>query len=206
MAEWAFDIETDVHAPQVDPDIPAGLDPRAGEITSIAWASDRGATVRTGSEPRILAAFKFWLHTLTPDDVVYTWNGGAFDWPYLRHRFQLNDLSAPFELTGYDYDDREPKYERLPTSAGVMRVALDSGATHVDVAWAWRRWCRDRGVRWSMKPLAEHLGITPLVVGRGSDVGDMTVTELAAYNLSDVDLTLRLADRCSTEILTHLAD
>lgn len=204
MTEWAFDIETDIHATPVDPDIPAGLDPRAGRITSIAWACDHTAVVRTGSEARILAGFKFWATGLTPDDVVYTWNGGAFDWPYLRHRFMVNDLSPPFVLSSYD--DREPKYERLPTSDGVMRVALDSEARHVDVAWAWQRWCRDRGVRWSMKPLAEHLGITPLAAGRGSDVGDMTVTELAAYNLSDVDLTLRLADRCSTEILAHLAD
>ena len=207
MTDWALDIETDVTADPYDPDIPAGLDPRAGRITSVSWGSKDIAVVMVGPEVKILTELAVWLHHISYGDRVFTWNGGGFDWPYIAHRMRHHDLVVPFTLLPWG-DERPPKYDPLPTSGGTARVEFPRGGKHVDLAWCYKQWCEEReNVRWSLKSVALKLGIPAIVPDTtGADVGDMASAELAAYNLSDVDLTLRVGKACDNTLLDHFTD
>lgn len=222
MTVWAFDIETDVRAtPHVD-GTPAGLDPRVSAVTSIAIVGSDGSTrVETVLNPEhegeLLSGFWSWILRVPYGDTICTWNGGAFDWPYLLQR-SLRKRIGPVHL-GLLPTSRRPKYDLLPGETAVMGVRFSEvdlitfpGAEitprrrHVDVAYAYQNWCADNDVPWSLKACAESLGHPPLAAGTGADTGDMSAAELAAYNVSDAHLTLQLALAAGDLLLESFAD
>lgn len=221
MTVWAFDIETDVRAtPHVD-GTPAGLDPRVSAVTSIAIVgSDGSARVDTNLDPEyeggLLYGFWSWILRVQYGDTICTWNGGAFDWPYLLQR-SLRKGIGPVRL-GLLPTHRRPKYDLLPGETAVMGVRFSEadlitfpGAEitprrHVDVAYAYQNWCADNDIPWSLKPCAEAWGHPALAAGTGADTGDMSAAELAAYNVSDAHLTLRLALAAGDLLLESFAD
>ena len=208
MTIWAFDIETDVRATPHEDGTPAGLDPRVSAVTSIAIVGSNGwSRVETVLNPEHegepLSGFWSWIIRVPYGDTICTWNGGAFDWPYLLRR-SLRKGIGPVHLELLP-THRTPKYDLLPDETAVMGVRFSEvdlltfpGAEitprrHVDVAYAYQDWCADNDIPWSLKPCAEAWGHPPLVAGAGADTGDMSAAELAAYNVSDAHLTLRLA-------------
>ncbi len=203
MTIWAFDIETDTSGTSLPGGPPPGLDPRVGRVTSIAVASDTHAWVLTHpDEAHLISMFSEWLLLdIAPDDIIATWNGGAFDWPYVAHRAALRNVHLPATLTAHP--NRKPKYEPLPTfPAGVAAVRLGAGH-HVDIAVPYKSWAARRGVRWSLKDVAAEAGFPAMTSGTGADVGDLDPAHLAAYNLSDSWLTLRLARRIRPMLTAH---
>lgn len=225
MTIWAFDIETDVRATPHEDGTPAGLDPRVSAVTSIAIVgSDGSALVDTNLDPENEGAllFSFWKWTtgVAYGDTICTWNGGAFDWPYLLHRSRLTwgRCFNPIIGLGLAPTARRPKYDLLPGETAVMGVRFSEadlitfpGAEitprrHVDVAYAYQNWCADNDIPWSLKPCAEAWGHPPLAAGAGADTGDMSAAELAAYNVSDAHLTLRLALAAGDLLLESFAD
>ena len=74
-----LDIETDTEA--------GGLDPRTACITAVAVASDGGTRVFDGAEADLLRALDVHVAAL-PAGVIVTWNGAAFDLPFLFDRAQ----------------------------------------------------------------------------------------------------------------------
>ena len=190
MTVWAFDIETDVRATPHEDGRPAGLDPRVSPVTSIAVVGDDTVRVWTGDEFRILDEFHRWLmDSVDHGDVVCTWNGAAFDWPYLKARFALHRY-RPFDIVSSAIV-RVPKYDLLPDETEIGAVRLVRGV-HVDIAYAYGAWCAQYDVRWSLKAVAAEHGLDPGDTS-GADVGDLSPAELAAYNLNDADMTYRLA-------------
>jgi DNA polymerase elongation subunit (family B) len=191
---WAFDIETDMTARPFGDGVPAGLDPRVSRVTSVAVAGPRTWVVSGGEESDLLAEFWTWLLTdVTAGDVVGSWNGGLFDWPFLLHRSTLAGVHAP---VGFGFrDDREPVRGTLPTCPGVLRMILPAGV-HVDCWWAYRPMAAHEGISSSLKSVAAFLGVPLLSDSRAVDTPEMTPAELAVYNLSDAYATLTLLDRC----------
>lgn len=74
---YGLDIETDT---TLD-----GLDPARSAVVTAALSQDGVDEVFTGPEPRLLAELDDRLGSLEPG-VVATWNGAAFDLPFLADR------------------------------------------------------------------------------------------------------------------------
>ncbi len=87
VALYGLDIETDT---SVD-----GLNPALSPIVAAAVATDAGDHVFQGPEPQILTQLDSLLARLAPGLVV-TWNGAAFDLPFLAERARIVD--APIGL------------------------------------------------------------------------------------------------------------
>lgn len=191
MPFYALDIETDTEADRVDPQIPAGLDPQAGRIVSVAVCGASAAAVFDDTDERfVLDSLTGWLQAPGRESgVVVTWNGSGFDVPYLsdRHR-TVGAAGRPLLVASRA---RPPKYGPLPGHSGGY-LARFGRHGHADVAFAWKAWAASQGVAWSLKPVAVANGIDVIEVDR-ERVGALTVAERAAYNLSDVNATLQLA-------------
>ena len=87
---YGLDIETDTTCD--------GLDPGVARIVAVAVSSSKGGDlVLTGGEPGVLAALDAHLGDLEPG-VVVTWNGGAFDLPFLAARAQRCGITLGLEL------------------------------------------------------------------------------------------------------------
>lgn len=198
----ALDIETDTAADQIDPAIPAGLDPRAAAITSIALLSAHGSIVLDDDdEERLLRMYLAWLDA-TPPGVIVTWNGSCFDLPYLADRAARHGMAAWMILSAAD--DRPPKYEALPGHAGGYRASSADGRfRHCDVAYAYQARAAQLGVTWSLKPVAKAHGIRMIEVDR-AHVGALSIAERMAYNLSDTVGTLALANALGDSIGDHI--
>lgn len=189
---WALDIETDNSEGY-------GLDPTHAQIISIALVSHAGAVwfqaARDfGQEGELLSSFGQFLIDNTVGDLIVTWNGGAFDWPFLTTRMARHWIMPPWELT--DHPTRQPKYEPLRGFDGVQSVETKFGAKHLDMAYVLdKKWAEDHNVSWSLKPVAECLGFRDhrLDMMRGETAHAEDPHMLAAYNIHDALITLRLA-------------
>lgn len=188
MALYALDIETDTTV--------NGLDPAVAAVTSVAVLSSDGDLVvfDDRNERRLLTGLLAWLGHADAGDLVVTWNGSCFDLPFIADRL------ARWGIDGRRYGfrvvpaaDRPPKYAPLPGHAGGYRAKV-CGLDHVDIAYLWRSFADERQLPWSLKPVAEAHGLTPVVVDR-EHVSELSVSERTAYVVSDVEMTLALALR-----------
>ena len=83
QAVYGLDIETDTTE--------NGLDPRVAAVVTVALAGPGYEEVFTGPEPELLLDLDERIRELEPG-VLATWNGAAFDLPFLSDRAALHGL------------------------------------------------------------------------------------------------------------------
>jgi DNA polymerase elongation subunit (family B) len=180
---YGLDIETDT---TVD-----GLDPVRSPVVTAALSTLDGDEVFTGPEPAILGALDDRLRAL-PAGVLATWNGAAFDLPFLADRAAVRGVALGLRLapdpTGL------PGHDPLPGHACAYRASW-YGHRHLD---GYRVYRADVGpllrVSCSLKAIARLVGLAPVEVDR-ERIHDLPPAALAAYVASDARLARVLAER-----------
>ncbi|MBI2710693.1 MAG: hypothetical protein HYX34_13530 [Actinobacteria bacterium] len=179
---YGLDIETDT---TVD-----GLDPGVAPVITVALAGDGWVEVLSGRESTILLDLDACLRTL-PAGVLATWNGAAFDLPFLADRAGRHGLELGLRLR---HDPGLKVRRPLPGHAGAYRGAW-YGHRHLD---AYRVYRSDVGpalrVSCSLKSIARLVGLVPIEVDR-AHIHDLSHEALHAYAASDARLARDLADR-----------
>jgi DNA polymerase elongation subunit (family B) len=180
---YGLDIETDT---TVD-----GLDPAVAPVVTVALSGPRGDEVFEGDEASVLSALDARLRALAPG-VLATWNGAAFDLPFLADRARACGLALGLRLVPDPTDmlDRCP----LPGHVGAYR-AWWYGHRHLD---AYRVYRGDVGrvlhLSCSLKAVARLVGIRPVEVDR-ERIHELAPAVLADYVASDARLARLLAER-----------
>jgi uncharacterized protein YprB with RNaseH-like and TPR domain len=189
MRFYALDIETE------------GLDPLEQKIVSIAVAGETDSIVLDGkNELALLEDIAAWFtnpHRET--GCIVTWNGSAFDWPYMETRAKIcgaTNFLAALKMTLSP--QRPPVYKPTNGHLGGYVVQF-AGFDHADVMFPWRPWAKQMGIGGGLKPVAKANGLTVIEVDR-TKITELSRTELVAYNMSDVDATLTLALKLGDEI------
>lgn len=183
---YGLDIETDT---TLD-----GLDPRVAAIVAIAVVGPEGDRVFTGSEAGILAAVDAHLRDLSPGTVV-TWNGAAFDLPFVAERAQA--AGVDLGLTIIWDAAAPPPHEPLPGHPGRYR-AVWHRHHHLDAYRAYRA-MTDPDIRCSLKAIARLAGYDPVELDAGR-LHEVRPSDLRRYILSDATLTRQLAERRWPEV------
>ncbi|MBN2622127.1 MAG: hypothetical protein JXA83_02105 [Acidimicrobiales bacterium] len=182
-AIYGLDIETDT---TID-----GLDPAVSPVVTVALSTTSGDEVFTGPEPDLLAAVDHRLATLEPG-IIATWNGGAFDLPFLADRAGACRVELGLVL------ERDPTVVLsrgpLPGHTGAYRATWH-GHRHLD---AYRVYRGDVGrvlqVSCSLKAIARVVGLAPVEVDRAR-IHELPAEVLDAYVASDARLARVLAER-----------
>lgn len=220
MPRYAVDIETDTtpcHQPPQRCCETRGLDPSRTRITEIAVVGGKlfsevlvaepptrrqTAGEGTAAEAKMLAQFTNLLGALETG-VVVTWNGAAFDAPFLAERYQANRMSSPIRLA---YDPSILlKYAALPGHPGAYRAAFGSHR-HIDIAPIFQPVAEALGVRYSLKPMTRAmLGADPIEVTR-TRMHDLSSQARRDYVASDAGITLALSQRIDPDRFTMLID
>lgn len=191
----ALDIETDT-SPLTQEEKDAGftargLDPHITPITSIALATEHHTAVFDGpTEEDIIKHATMALDSLEAGLIV-TWNGAVFDLPFIVDRAKLYDLDPGFSLI--PNPAIVPKYDPTPGHEGGY-TSYWGQATHVDVAYLVKADAELRGVKWSLKPYAQSIGLDPVEVDR-EKMHELTPAQLCEYVASDARVTLEVAKR-----------
>jgi DNA polymerase elongation subunit (family B) len=182
-AVYGLDIETDTTE--------NGLDPRVASVVTIALAGPGYEEVFTGEEHVLLADLDERLHELEPG-VLATWNGAAFDLPFIADRAALYGMSLGLRL------QLDPgitmRREPLPGHDGAYRAGW-YGHNHLD---AYRVYRGDVGpalrISCSLKSIARFVGLAPVEVDR-TRIHDLSNEALHAYAASDARLARILTER-----------
>jgi len=180
---YGLDIETDTSE--------NGLDPRVAAVVTVALSAQGLDEVFTGRESTILFDVDQRLKEL-PVGVIATWNGAAFDLPFLADRAAVHrmDLGLRLQLDPSITMRRAP----LPGHRGAYRGAWYQHG-HVD---AYRLYRGDVGpslrVSCSLKSIARLVGLSPVEVDRGR-IHDLSNEALHAYASSDARLARVLTER-----------
>lgn len=180
---YGLDIETDTTHD--------GLDPRVAPVVTVALSRDGGDETFSGRESTLLFDLDRRLQSL-PAGVLATWNGSAFDLPFLAHRAALHrlDLGLRLALDPTLGSSRAP----LPGHRGAYRGAWHHHS-HLD---AYRLYKSDVGpvlrVSCSLKSIARLVGLTPVEVDRTA-IHDLSREALHAYASSDARLARVLTER-----------
>ncbi len=180
---YGLDIETDTST--------NGLDPAVAAVVTVALAGPGYEEVFTGSEDVLLAELDQRIAELEPG-VIATWNGAAFDLPFIADRADLHGLPLGLRLRL----DPSIMMRRapLPGHRGAYRAAwYDHG--HLD---AYRVYRGDVGpalrISCSLKSIARFVGLAPIEVDR-TRIHDLSNEALHAYAASDARLARILAER-----------
>jgi uncharacterized protein YprB with RNaseH-like and TPR domain len=180
---YGLDIETDT---TID-----GLDPRVAPVVAVALATPDTTTVFTGDEATILRDLDRAVAGL-PAGVIVTWNGAAFDLPFLADRARACGVTLGLALTADPSLGVRP--DPLPGHAGAYRARWGVHR-HLD---AYRVYRADvgasLGLSCALKAVARLVGLEPVEVDR-SDISGLAPDELVAYVASDADVTRRLVLR-----------
>jgi uncharacterized protein YprB with RNaseH-like and TPR domain len=180
---YGLDIETDT---TVD-----GLDPAVAPVVTVALSNDGCDEVFTGAEDTILHELDVRLSELAPG-VIATWNGAAFDLPFLADRAALHGI--PLGLRLRPDPDIRLDHDPLPGHAVAYRARWFRHG-HVD---AYRLYRADVGpalrVSCSLKSIARLVGFTPIDVDR-TRIHDLSHEILHAYAASDARLARVLTER-----------
>ncbi len=194
---YGLDIETDT---SLD-----GLDPRVAPVLTVALSLGRHDETFSGRESTLLFDLDQRLRTLPPG-VLATWNGSAFDLPFLAYRAAVHrlDLGLRLLLDPALRTSRAP----LPGHPGAYRGAWHHHS-HLD---AYRLYKSDVGpvlrVSCSLKSIARLVGLTPVEVDR-TRIHDLSHEALHAYASSDARLARVLTERRmpgATRFIDHLAE
>ncbi len=180
---YGLDIETDT---TVD-----GLDPSVSRILAVALSTGGVDELFDGPEDELLMALDDRLADLEPG-VLATWNGGAFDLPFIADRAARWRLQIGLRIVA---DPRiRHRHEPLPGHDHCYRAAW-FGHAHLD---AYRLYRDDVGpalrISCSLKSIARFVGLAPIEVDR-ERIHDLTREALHAYAASDARLARVLAER-----------
>jgi DNA polymerase elongation subunit (family B) len=191
-AVYGLDIETDT---SVD-----GLDPAVSPVVSAALSTGDGDEVFGGPERDLLAAVDARLRSLDPG-ILATWNGAAFDLPFLADRAAVAGVPLGLRLV----PDPTVVLSRGPLAghAGAYR-ALWYGHRHLD---GYRMYRGDVGrvlhISCSLKAIARVVGLTPVEVDR-ERIHELALDELDAYVASDARLTRMLVERRRVNMISFV--
>lgn len=186
---YGLDIETDTSA--------NGLDPGVARIVAVAVSSAAaGEVVFTGDETGVLQALDDHLAAADPG-VVVTWNGSAFDLPFLATRGVAAGVDLGLELA---WDPAAYRIGRppLPGHLGSYAAAW-YGHAHVDAYRAWRS-LLDADVPCGLKAVARSEGLDPVEVDDITALHGVSLDELRRYVASDASLARQLAERRWREV------
>lgn len=179
---YGLDIETDTTAD--------GLDPRVAPVVTVALSLPGHDEIFSGRESTLLFDLAQRLKAL-PAGVLATWNGSAFDLPFLAHRAALHELDLGLRL---QRDRSIVLREPLPGLGGAFRGAWHHHE-HID---AYRMYKGDVGpvlrVSCSLKSIARLVGLAPVEVDR-TRIHDLPREALHAYASSDARLARVLTER-----------
>jgi DNA polymerase elongation subunit (family B) len=180
---YGIDIETDTSV--------NGLDPAVAPVVTVALSCSGHDEVFSGDEARLLAKLDDRLAELEPG-VLATWNGAAFDLPFLADRAARCGVAIGLR-TAFDPTitlRRSP----LPGHRGAYRARWHDH-DHID---AYRLYRGDVGpalrVSCSLKSIARLVGLAPLEVDR-ERIHDLSREALHAYASSDARLARVLTER-----------
>lgn len=191
----SLDIETDT-SPLTEQEkaegyTARGLDPHITEITSVAVAYDgHTAVFDDSSEQEILEATQSVITMVNPS-VLVTWNGSVFDLPFIDFRSRLHGVNTSLKLV--HNPQIVPKYDPTPGYEGGYSATWGN-AVHIDVAYLVKDEAERQGVKWSLKPYAQSIGLDPVEVDR-TKMHDLTPAQLREYVASDAIVTLEIARR-----------
>jgi hypothetical protein len=149
---YGLDIETDTATD--------GLDPQVGRILCVGLSGPSGDLVLAHhDEWALLAELDAWLHDLSPG-VLTTWNGSAFDLPYLATRARLLGVALGLHL------ELDPavvlRHGPLPGHDGAYRATWHAH-THLDAYRVFRSDVgRTFGLSCSRKSVAGLVGLQPV--------------------------------------------
>ncbi len=179
---YGLDIETDTATD--------GLDPAVSAVLAVAVSTPWHDTVLTGPEAELLARLDHHLATL-PRGVVVTWNGAAFDLPFIAERAARAGVVLGLRLA----EDPGLTVRRpLPGHRAGYRATWH-GHQHLD---AYRLYRADVGralrVSCSLKSIARLVGLTPVEVD-AARVHELSPDALASYVASDARLARQLLER-----------
>jgi uncharacterized protein YprB with RNaseH-like and TPR domain len=180
---YGLDIETDTTE--------NGLDPRVASVVTVALSAPGLDEVFSGRESTILFDVDQRLRGL-PAGVLATWNGAAFDLPFLADRAARHGLELGLRL---QFDPTlAMRRAPLPGHRGAYRGAWYEHG-HID---AYRLYRGDVGpslrVSCSLKSIARLVGLSPVEVDRGR-IHDLSNEALHAYASSDARLARVLTER-----------
>lgn len=189
---YGLDIETDT---RID-----GLDPRVARVVTVALSWPGHDVTFTGPEPELLAAVDRKLASLDPG-VIATWNGAAFDLPFLADRARRAHTRLGLELW------RDPSIRvrgaPLPGHSCAYRGAWYRHQ-HLD---AYRVYRSDVGpllrISCSLKSIARFIGLAPIEVDR-TRIHDLNTEALHAYAASDARLARVLTERRWSSAARHV--
>jgi DNA polymerase elongation subunit (family B) len=182
-AVYGLDIETDTTV--------SGLDPAVSPVVTVALATAEGEEIFAGPEPALLTALDARLRGL-PAGILATWNGAAFDLPFLADRAAACGVTLGLRLVP------DPtvvlSHDPLSGHEGAYRAAWHAHR-HVD---GYRMYRGDvgriLGISCSLKAIARFVGLTPVEVDR-EGIHELGTAELDAYVASDARLTRMLVER-----------
>jgi DNA polymerase elongation subunit (family B) len=190
----ALDIETDTtpcHIPEKDCCVKKGLDPAISSIVAVALSDENGDrvlnTASCGGEANLLSV----LNTILTEKEgeLVTWNGAAFDLPFVADRAAY--LGVPLGLELNEDLSIYVKYEPLPGHKGAYKARWGM-LSHTDIQDTYRTFSVENQVKWSLKAVSRALGFKPIEVDRTS-IHTLTEQQLTEYVASDARLTLALA-------------
>lgn len=177
---YGLDIETDTAA--------GGLDPRRAGILAIAVVTAARDIVFTGSESEILADVDEAIRSLDPG-VIATWNGSAFDLPFIIDRAAKHGVRLGLAINP---DSTLATRTPLPGHAGSYRGTWFEHH-HLDAYRLYRNDLkRSLDVSCSLKSVAQLTGI-PFVDADASRVHELEEAELRRYVASDARVARQLA-------------
>jgi len=175
---YGLDIETDTAR--------GGLDPRDCGVVAAAVAGADGVTVVTGPEPHLLAALDGLLGALPPG-ILVTWNGSAFDLPFLSDR--ARHWGIPLGLRLRLDPGIVSTHPPLGGHAGAYRAQWH-GHRHVDAYRAYRALLSDGSC--ALKAVARRYGL-PVIEADPARIHELSPDQLRGYVARDAELALRLA-------------
>lgn len=182
-AVYGLDIETDTTT--------NGLDPAVAAVVTVALACPGYEEVFTGPEAHLLAELDGRLAELEPG-VIATWNGAAFDLPFIADRAALHGLALGLRLR------LDPTIATRSSPLPGHRGAYRAGWYDHDHLDAYRVYRGDVGpalrISCSLKSIARFVGLVPIEVDR-TRIHDLSNEALHAYAASDARLARILTER-----------
>ncbi len=180
---YGLDIETDTSE--------NGLDPAVAPVVSVAIIGEHHRIVLEGDESSLLLRLDATIASL-PQGVLVTWNGAAFDLPFIAHRAYLCGVESGLQLW-HDTSIRS-RNEPLSGHPGSYRGTWH-GHRHLD---GYRLFRADAGavlhLACGLKPMAKLVGLDPVEVDR-ERIHLLTDAERQAYVASDAEVTRELIIR-----------